>query len=285
MRTRLIGALILAALVATGAPPVRAASAPPDTVDIPPPPPASPPAVSEPSAAPPDRLMSHLERLQQFRSTRPDGTVGLAVVDWSGRPLAMRNPDTTLLPASTMKLLTAAAALRLLGSGHRFVTRVHATAAVDAGGVVDGDLVLVGGGDPVLATPRFVRDVNSTRPATPLAELATAVARAGVRRVTGRVVGDPTVLADQPLADGWSTDDLADLNTSRSSGLTVDAGVRLFERSGVLHAEAAKDPAIRAAGQLHELLDARGVDVARAPASRRTPGPRAPRSHASPARR
>jgi serine-type D-Ala-D-Ala carboxypeptidase/endopeptidase (penicillin-binding protein 4) len=267
VRTRLASALLAAAFVATSMTPVRATPLPSDAVDIPPPPPA--PAESEPPSSPPARLVTRLERLQQFAHTRPDGTVGLAVIDSSGQRLAAQNPDTPLLPASTMKLVTAAAALRLLGSGHRFVTRVYATAPVDADGLIDGDLVLVGGGDPVLATPRFMRDVNNARPATPLADLATRVARAGVTRVTGRVIGDPTVLADEPLADGWDTRDLTDLNTSRSSGLTVDAGVRLFQRSGVLHAEAAKDPAVHAAGQLHELLDARGVEVQRAPTSRR----------------
>ncbi|HSJ45909.1 MAG TPA: D-alanyl-D-alanine carboxypeptidase [Euzebyales bacterium] len=53
-----------------------------------------------------------------------------------------------MLPASTPKLVTAAAGLRILGADHRFVTCVYATRAPDASGVVDGDLVIVGGGDP-----------------------------------------------------------------------------------------------------------------------------------------
>jgi D-alanyl-D-alanine carboxypeptidase/D-alanyl-D-alanine-endopeptidase (penicillin-binding protein 4) len=258
--------------VATLITPVRAAPPPSEAVAIPPPPPLAP-ATSEPTTTPARRLVTRLDQLQRFPQTRPDGTVGLAVMDSAGRQLAGRNADRPMLPASTMKLVTAAAALRLLGPGYRFVTRVYATAEVDADGVVDGDLVIVGGGDPVLATPTFMRDVNNARPATPLADLATRVARAGLTRVTGRVIGDPSVLADEPLADGWRPRYLTTLDASRSSGLTVDAGVRLFKRSGVLHAEAAKDPAVRTAGQLHELLDARGVRIEHAPASRRGPRP------------
>jgi D-alanyl-D-alanine carboxypeptidase/D-alanyl-D-alanine-endopeptidase (penicillin-binding protein 4) len=76
-------------------------------------------------------------------------------------------------------------------------------------------------------------------------------------------------LADEPLAEGWTDGYLTSMDTSRSSGLTVDAGVRLFSRSGTLHGEAAKDPATRAAGQLQARLDARDVEVERPPASRR----------------
>jgi D-alanyl-D-alanine carboxypeptidase/D-alanyl-D-alanine-endopeptidase (penicillin-binding protein 4) len=261
------GALLVAVTAATLTAPVRAAPVASEGARIPPPPRPAP-APSEPSVPPPGALVDRFERLQEFPQTRPDGTVGLAVIDATGQRLAARNPETPLLPASTMKLVTAAAALRLLGPGHRFVTRVYATAPVAADGVVDGDLVVVGGGDPVLATPRFIRDVNTARPATPLADLATRVARAGVTRVTGRVVGDPTILAGEPLADGWDPRYLTSLDASRSSGLTVDAGVRLFTRSGVLHAEAAKDPAVRTAGELHDLLEARGVKIDRAPARR-----------------
>ena len=267
---RLASALLVAACTTALATPARAASQP-QALDIPPPPP--PLAASEPPAVPSREFVRQLERLQGFPQTSPDGRVGLAVIDGAGQRLAEQNPDTAMLPASTLKLVTAAAALRLLGPQHRFVTRVYATTPPDDAGVIDGDLVLVGGGDPVLATPRFIRQVNSERPATPLSDLAKAVARAGITRVTGRVVGDPSILADEPLAKGWTDGYLTSMNTTRSSGLTVDAGVRLFSRSGVLYGEPAKDPAIRAAGQLHELLDARDVKVERTPASRRTHRP------------
>lgn len=266
---RLAGAVLIAVCAAAMAAPARATSQTP--LDVPPPPPSL--AASEPPAAPSGALVSQLERLQRFPQTSPDGTVGLAVIDGTGQRVAEQNPGTPMLPASTLKLVTAAAALRLLGPRHRFVTRVYATAAPDDAGVVDGDLILVGGGDPVLATPRFIRRVNSDRPATPMSDLAKGIARAGITRVTGRVVGDPSILANEPLAEGWPDSYLATMDTTRSSGLTVDAGVRLFSRSGVLHGEPAKDPAIRAADQLHELLDGRDVQVEHAPESRRTERP------------
>lgn len=256
---------------ATAAPTARAgSSAAPDAptqVVIPPPPAA--PVEPRPSTAPSAELMSRLARVQEFRQVTPGGRVGLAVSDAAGNQLAATGAERPMVPASTMKLVTAAAALRLLGPHHRFVTRVVATAPPDDAGVIDGDLVLAGGGDPVLHTPRFIRRVNRERPATRLELLANRVARAGVTRVTGRVVGDPSILDHEPLADGWRNDYLTSLNASRSSGLTVDAGARLFTRSGTLRAEAAADPAQRAAHELTKVLLDRDVRVDQDATSRR----------------
>lgn len=261
---------LLVAVVSAGLLTPAAHAREPADPGIPPPP---PPAAAElPSVAASQELSDLLEELQGFRQVRPRGDVALAVGDAAGNPLAATNATTPMLPASTMKLVTAAAALRVLGPDHRFVTRVRTTAAPDGDGVVDGDLVLVGGGDPVLATPLFARRVNSARPATTLRLLARRVARAGITRVTGDVVGDPSILADEPLAGGWTDRYLAGLDTSRSSGLTVDAGVRLFRRSGTLRAEAARDPAVRAARQFTDLLSDSGVTVAGTHGRRREAG-------------
>lgn len=101
------------------------------------------------------------------------GALGFAVLDTaSGALLEGQNPDMPLPPASVAKALTAAYALDSLGAGHRFRTRLIATGPVN-GGVVAGDLVLAGGGDPVLDTDA-------------LADLAAALRRVGVTQVQGR---------------------------------------------------------------------------------------------------
>ena len=262
---RAIWALGTVITLTVAAPPISALARPPGL-----PPPPSVAALPEASPAPPSpEVVALLDRVQDVPAMRPDGDVGVAAADASGQRLTASSADRPLLPASAIKLITAAAALRLLGPDFRFVTRVYATAPLDRDGVVDGDLVILGGGDPVLATERFVTDVNAARPATPLATLAQRVTRSGVRRVTGRVIGDPAVLADEPVADGWNRDYLASLDATRTSGLTVDAGLRLFERSGRLHAQAAKDPAGRTAAELHRVLTDLGVRIGHPPLARR----------------
>lgn len=253
------GAVLIAAVLVLSVHPAAAATPLAGPLDLP-----SPPATPSPTPSPtpvPQDLVDLLDAVQRYPQTRPRATVGVAAIDAAGTTLTARGAHRSLLPASTMKLVTAAAALRLFGPDHRFVTRVHATVAPDAAGVVDGDLVVVGGGDPVLATPTFRRRVYSSRPATPLSGLAGRIARRGITHVTGRVLGDPSLLDHQPLAAGWPPSYLETLDSTRSSGLTVDAGLRLFRRSGRLHAAVAADPAQRTARELRRLLRRREVRI------------------------
>lgn len=101
------------------------------------------------------------------------GQVGYLVVDAaSGRVLESAGADDALPPASVAKTLTTAYALETLGGDYRFSTRLIGTGSL-VGGTLQGDLVLVGGGDPTLTTDG-------------LGEMAATLAGAGVRAVSGR---------------------------------------------------------------------------------------------------
>lgn len=103
------------------------------------------------------------------------GVVGFQVMDArTGEVREALNANAALPPASVMKALTGLYALDVLGAGHRFETRLLASGPV-AGGQVQGDLILAGGGDPTLDTDA-------------LAGLAKALRAAGVTGVTGRFV-------------------------------------------------------------------------------------------------
>ncbi|MGR3503414.1 D-alanyl-D-alanine carboxypeptidase/D-alanyl-D-alanine endopeptidase [Pseudaestuariivita sp.] len=100
------------------------------------------------------------------------GVVGFQVLDArTGQVREELNAGTSLPPASVMKTLTALYAIDVLGASHRFETRLLATGPV-AGGVVQGDLILAGGGDPTLDTDA-------------LAALAGQLRAAGVTGVSG----------------------------------------------------------------------------------------------------
>ena len=107
--------------------------------------------------------------------------------------IAARTADLRLRPASNQKLLTAMAALEILGAGTRFETRV-ATDGLVTNGTLDGNLYLVGGGDPTL---------TSTGPHS-LETLADTVRAAGIVRVNGSVVADETRYNDHRLVESWN---------------------------------------------------------------------------------
>jgi serine-type D-Ala-D-Ala carboxypeptidase/endopeptidase (penicillin-binding protein 4) len=197
--------------------------------------------------------------------------LGVSVIDDAGDVVVDHHGDAEFIPASTQKVLVAAAALARLGPEFRYTTQVQASAAIGSDGTVDGDLILVGGGDPVLSTPTFTTRVWPDRPNTPLTALADQVAAAGVRRITGGILGDPTVFADEPLASGWLGRYFDQLDATLVSGLTVDAGRKLSFRNGSLIGEVAPDPAAEAAAALYTLLSQRGIGIDGGVAATRTP--------------
>ena len=117
--------------------------------------------------------------------------------------LYARDPDILLTPASTMKLVTLAATAERLGWDDRFETALL-TAAPIRDGVLLGDLVVRGAGDPT---------INASG-GNIFAAWAGEMRRLGVRRIAGRIVGDDDVLDDGALetpgfGSGWAWDDLS----------------------------------------------------------------------------
>ncbi len=130
----------------------------------------------------------------------------------NGRVLYEKNPDFALVPASNMKIVTATTALAKLGTGFRFTTTVLRTGAVDKNGTLNGDLYLKGSGDPSLSSERLML-------------MAQAVYNGGIKRVTGRIVGDASRFDDRTLGDGWQWDDEPFSYQPQVSGLNCDENV------------------------------------------------------------
>jgi serine-type D-Ala-D-Ala carboxypeptidase/endopeptidase (penicillin-binding protein 4) len=118
----------------------------------------------------------------------------------SGQTLFERNPRLLVMPASTMKAVTLAVAAERLGWDARFSTRLEATGPLEAG-VLHGDLVVTGDGDPTIGERADMPRV--------LDEWAGRLLAFGVTRIEGRLVGDDDVLPDQAFGAGWAWDDLA----------------------------------------------------------------------------
>ena len=189
----------------------------------------APPVPFVPPDPPPgrDALVAHAGALVAGAlANAEDGQIAVLVVDEHGRELVAHEPDTPVLPASTLKVVTAAAVLTTLGASGRLTTRVESTAPIDADGAIEGDLVLVGGGDPVLATAEYGRWVYPARPRTPLETLADAVVEAGVRTINGDVVGVATAFTGPHRAQGWPDRYFSDFDARYGDLLTIDGGLR-----------------------------------------------------------
>jgi serine-type D-Ala-D-Ala carboxypeptidase/endopeptidase (penicillin-binding protein 4) len=136
----------------------------------------------------------------------------------TGETVYARNAGRMFVPASNMKLVTAAAALEALGADYRYHTRFAAAGPV-RDGVLRGDLVVIGRGDPTISDRFHGGDVR-----TLLRGWADSLRAHGVTRITGRVVGDDDVFDDVPLGRGWAWDDAPDAYSAEIGGLELNEG-------------------------------------------------------------
>ncbi len=165
---------------------------------------------------------------------------GISVSTLEGQPLYGFNDGKLMTPASNVKMTTTAAAYALLPRGMTWNTLVGATGPIDADGTLKGDLVILGAGDPTLSIRHSpYRSVSETaaanastepnaeptpkpKPLDPLEELATQVEQAGIRQVTGSVIGDDSFFLYEPYGSGWSWDDLMWPYGAGASALTFN---------------------------------------------------------------
>jgi serine-type D-Ala-D-Ala carboxypeptidase/endopeptidase (penicillin-binding protein 4) len=136
---------------------------------------------------------------------------GLALVDQSGNLLYGRNPDRLFIPASNTKLVVSAVASALLPPDWRVKTSLYGGPVIK--GVLQGDLVLYGRGDPTIgrhcyATDTTLAGVCDTDPFARLRQLVDTLRAKGVRAITGNVVGDGSYFETTLVHPNWEAFDL-----------------------------------------------------------------------------
>ncbi|NJC27146.1 D-alanyl-D-alanine carboxypeptidase/D-alanyl-D-alanine endopeptidase [Neolewinella antarctica] len=172
-------------------------------------------------AAPVAAQFNLADRVYAF-ATHPElrgAQVGIDVRDVrTGDRVAAFQPYTALIPASTLKLITTAAAYDVLGADHVFTTDLVISGEID-NGTLRGNVYIIGGGDPTLGSP-YMKGVPRTDAV--LERWAEALARAGVRRIEGRVVGDGSYYGTNGVAAEWPWSDLGNYYGAGAYGLNLN---------------------------------------------------------------
>jgi D-alanyl-D-alanine carboxypeptidase/D-alanyl-D-alanine-endopeptidase (penicillin-binding protein 4) len=225
-----------------------------------------PAARPAPAVAPPtqDRALSGaavrrvLAPLISSRKLGPHVVVDVAAA--SDGSVAYRHGTGRVTPASTMKLLTTTAAMEALGPQHRFATTVVGTPS-------SARIVLVGGGDPLLASSQ--RAAGDGYPAradmTTLARRTAAALRAAGREKV-RLGYDATLFTGPRVNPHWEPSYIPDNVVSPVTALWVDEG----RRTGSSYRSA--DPAAAAAQVFRDALQRRGIKVVGATRAVKAPG-------------
>ena len=110
---------------------------------------------------------------------------GVFAMTEGGKTIASFNQEKRLVPASTMKLITTGAAMHQLGSEFKFTTRIGYSGEIKDG-VLEGDLYIVGGGDPTIAS----KDSIALRRDALFARWKGFLDKAGIKKINGSVIGD-----------------------------------------------------------------------------------------------
>jgi D-alanyl-D-alanine carboxypeptidase/D-alanyl-D-alanine-endopeptidase (penicillin-binding protein 4) len=138
------------------------------------------------------------------------------------------NADKLFTPASNTKLFTTAAALAVIGPDYKFKTTIETNGGIDRHGRLNGDLFLVGRGDPNISgrtLPYYLRTERKDPALKVLEDLADQVVARGVRFIDGNIIGDDSYYAFERYGEGWAQDDMVWEWGAPVSALTVNDNV------------------------------------------------------------
>ncbi len=137
----------------------------------------------------------------------------------SGKIIVDQNSSISVAPASNMKLLTSSAALDILGEDHKFITRIYYDGTIDKHGTLNGNVYLVGGGDPTLGYDL----VEGSVPLDALMESwVKAFKKIGIKKVKGNIFADDLLYDKKTIPDNWSWIDIGNYYGTGANALTIN---------------------------------------------------------------
>jgi D-alanyl-D-alanine carboxypeptidase/D-alanyl-D-alanine-endopeptidase (penicillin-binding protein 4) len=132
--------------------------------------------------------------------------------------IAEYNSNLSLIPASTLKIITTGAALSILGSDFVFKTRLEYDGVFDSvSGILKGNLFIFGGGDPTLESEYFKDKKDSL---TTVEKWALILKSKGLKKIEGAIIGDASIFEDNMTPSQWIWGDIGNYFGAGASGLS-----------------------------------------------------------------
>lgn len=143
-------------------------------------------------------------------------SIGIYMLDANnGKVLAETTPQLSLVPGSTLKLLTTSTALDMLGSDYQFKTRVAYSGEIRNDTLV-GNLYIIGGGDPAFGSKYFKEHYLNF-----LDKWVAAIQQLHIKHITGNLITDATIFEEQMIPNTWIWEDLGNYYGAGACGLSV----------------------------------------------------------------
>ena len=138
-------------------------------------------------------------------------SVGISVRSLDGKEVVNVNADKKLVPASSQKLITTFNAIEILGADYVFKTRIGYSGKIDRSGTLQGDLVVIGSGDPTFGAKRFGQDWRKI-----VKQIVNSAKKKGIKCIDGNVDIRTNVFYGQPIPGSWPYGDVANYYGSGS---------------------------------------------------------------------
>lgn len=158
-----------------------------------------------------------------------NANISLLVKDLNnGRIVSEFRSKNSLIPASTMKLVTTATALELLGANFRFETKLEIDGIISSDSTLKGNLYIQGGGDPTLGSVK-------TGDANFLSKWVKALKNAGIKNIKGQIIVDESIFDDEGVNPSWTWEDIGNYYAPGIYGLSyLDNTCKVVLRSGAI---------------------------------------------------
>ena len=180
-----------------------------------------------------NELQNKLDRLL-LSSEFKHASISITVVDYeSSDHLAQVNPDMSIIPASSLKLLTTLSAVELLSDTFQFVTRISHDGIVEQDGTLKGNLYIEGTGDPTFGSRKFKPEMDFTKLFPRIAE---AIQAAGITCIDGKIIADESEFNSFPISPSWQWNDLGNYYASGAWGININENeyAIVFKDRGVI---------------------------------------------------
>ncbi|WP_316785513.1 D-alanyl-D-alanine carboxypeptidase/D-alanyl-D-alanine-endopeptidase [Pedobacter frigiditerrae] len=140
----------------------------------------------------------------------------LCVLDaQSGKVIFAKNENIGLATASTLKTITSATAFSVLGKDFKYQTTLAYSGKITPDGTLQGDLIIIGAGDPTLGSWRY----EQTKENAVLNQWVSAIKNAGIKKIEGTIIGDDSLWGTQTMPEGWIWQDMGNYYGAGSSAL------------------------------------------------------------------
>ncbi len=136
----------------------------------------------------------------------------------TGNEIAKLNENTSLIPASIMKLFTSATAFQILGAGHRMKTEIFHDGEIDSNGVLHGNIYIEGSGDPTWGSRFFTKEGKEK---AFLKTWVDSIKAFGIKEIDGCVIADGSSFSYDGVPGGWNWTDMGNYYGSGPAGLSI----------------------------------------------------------------